>query len=157
MEGLKDTLQGIQSQMIDSNNAFKSTAERELPENLWSQAATVAAVEKDYVKARMYWRKLEASKKDPDLSAYMLEVVNLYIQENNYNEAKNILDDLVQQYPNDPMVYKTYANYYQKVKNPEQWESSLQKSSNSLRTRTLIHTGLILKDKFKLTYLEWVT
>ena len=120
-----ETLKAIRAQMINDENRFKSIAERELPQQLWSVAAAYSANAEDYDTARQYWRKLDSVKTDPNLSAFIQEVIRLYIQEKNYSQAKIELDTLLLQYPDDPMVHKLFATYYQKTGDTEGWRRKM--------------------------------
>lgn len=59
-----------------------------------------------------------------------LKLANLYYKTAQYNQARNILEPMLETYPNEPRVYKTLAKVYKEQKDFEAFEKLYTRAKN---------------------------
>jgi len=106
-----------------------------LPLDMWSDQAKLDYNNREFDTVMMSLEK-SIQKVEVEEVAYRLEISNVYKSRKENPAAKEVLEELLTEFPNHAAVWKAYSNLQLSMNNPDGWQESGQKAVDILLTQS---------------------
>ena len=127
---LGETLEAIKAQPLENALGVLQPITGELPENMLSIQAIYYTNIGEIDKAIATWSILVD--KYPEVSAYPLEIANIYKGQKDNDKALAKLRELLEKFPDDPGIWKTYSGFLLGLGDNDGWQEAGKRAINLL-------------------------